>query len=422
VTADALLGPTPAAPTEERPPRRRRIRLSYVLLAASGALFVLAAVRALTGADDLTSDGAIRAGLQAAVPLGLAGLGGLWSERAGVVNIGLEGQLILGTWFGAWGALEWGPWAGVLTAIAGGALGGLLHAVATVTFRVDHIISGVAITILAGGAARYLSSLTFAGMPGGGVTQSPSVGELPRLSVPGVGALDSIEARQWFAVSDIAGLLRGVLTGTSVLTILAIALVPATFFVLWRTGFGLRLRSVGENPRAAESLGVNVYLYKYYGVVMSGALAGLGGGFLSMVASSIYREGQTGGRGFIGLAAMIFGNWRPGGLAAGAMLFGYIDALQLRRGSESVHALLLLVAVLLVAAAVWQWRRRGYVMAGVALAMAALSVLWYFGTDAIPVPLVQAAPHVTTLVVLALASQRLRPPAADGLPYRKGAG
>jgi simple sugar transport system permease protein len=421
MTADALLGPTPAAP-QGPPPRRRRLRRSWILLAAAAAFLILAAVRALTGADDLTSNGAIRAGLQAAVPLGLAGLGGLWSERAGVVNIGLEGQLILGTWFGAWGALEWGPWAGVLAAIVGGALGGLLHALATVTFRVDHIVSGVAITILAGGLARYLSSLTFTGMPGGGVTQSPPVGELPRLSVPGLGALDGIERRHWFLLSDLVGVLRGVLTQTSVLTIVAIALIPATYSILWRTAFGLRLRSVGENPQAAESLGVNVYRYKYFGVVISGALAGLGGGFLSMVASSIYREGQTGGRGFIGLAAMIFGNWRPGGLAAGAMLFGYTDALQLRRGATSVHALLLLVAVLLVAVAAWQLRKRGYVMAAVGFGLAALALLWFFLTDAIPVPLVQAAPHVTTLIVLALASQRLRPPAADGLPYRRGEG
>src|SRR5206468_1205190 len=131
----------------------------------------------------------------------------------------------------------------------------------------------------------------------------------------------------------------------SALTVIAVLLVPATYLLLWRTPFGLRLRSCGENPKAAESLGVNVYLYKYYGVMISGGLAGLGGVFLSMVASSIYREGQTGGRGFIGLAAMIFGNWRPGGLAAGALLFGYTDAAQLRRGSESVHALLVLVAM-----------------------------------------------------------------------------
>jgi simple sugar transport system permease protein len=155
-------------------------------------------------------------------------------------------------------------------------------------------------------------------------------------------------------------------------------------------------------------------------VVISGALAGLGGAFLSMVASSIYREGQTGGRGFIGLAAMIFGNWRPGGLASGALLFGYTDALQLRGGSRSVHALLLFLAVVLLAVGGWQLLRRRMVTGGAAVGLAVLVAVWYATTDSIPAEFVQAAPHITTLVVLALASQRLRPPAADGQPYRRG--
>lgn len=400
----------------------RRPRTAMLLLVVAGALVALAAVRTLTGADDLTSSGAVRAALQAAVPIGLAGLGGLWAERAGVVNIGLEGQLILGTWFGAYAGVHWGPWAGVVAAVFGGALGGLLHAVATVTFGVDHIVSGVAITILAGGVARYLSSLTFASMEGGGVNQSPPVGELPRLSVPGLASLEGLERKHWFLVSDLTGVLRGVFSDVSALTVIAVAAVPVTYLLLWRTAFGLRLRSVGENPRAAESLGVGVYRHKYYGVLISGALAGLGGGFLSIVASNIYREGQTGGRGFIGLAAMIFGNWRPGGLAGGAMLFGYTDALQLRRGSESVHALLLLVGVLLLAMAGWQAVRRRHWSAAAAAALAVLCLVWFYATDTVPVPFVQFAPHVTTLVVLALASQRLRMPAADGMTYRRGGG
>ncbi|MBN1173231.1 MAG: ABC transporter permease [Micromonosporaceae bacterium] len=413
----------PAKPPEAEAVAGPAMRpLPRILLGVAGALVVLAAVRSVTGADDLTSSGAVRAAIQAAVPIGLAGLGGLFSERAGVVNIGLEGQLILGTWFGAFAGVHWGPWAGVLAAVLGGALGGLLHALATVTFGVDHIVSGVAITILAGGAARYLSSLTFAEMEGGGVNQSPPVGELPRLGVPGLGALEGLERRHWFLISDVTGILRGALTEVSALTAIAVVIVPLSFLLLWRTSFGLRLRSVGENPRAAESLGVGVYRYKYYGVVISGALAGLGGGFLSIVASSIYREGQTNGRGYIGLAAMIFGNWRPGGLAGGAMLFGYTDALQLRRGSESVHALLLVVAALLLVVTVVQATRRAYRAAGFAAALAVLSLVWFFATATVPVPFVQFAPHLTTLVVLALASQRLRPPAADGIPYRRGGG
>jgi simple sugar transport system permease protein len=138
------------------------------------------------------------------------------------------------------------------------------------------------------------------------------------------------------------------------------------------------------------------------------------------VASSIYREGQTGGRGFIGLAAMIFGNWRPGGLAIGALIFGYTDALQLRGGSTSVHALLLFLAVVILALGAWQMVRGRRVMGVVAIVVAVLVAGWYATTASIPAEFVQAAPHVTTLVVLALAAQRLRPPAADGQPYRRG--
>jgi simple sugar transport system permease protein len=343
-----------------------------------------------------------------------------------VVNIGLEGQLILGTWFGAWGSINYGPWLGLLIGVLGGALGGLLHAIATVTFGVDHIVSGVALVLLSQGVARFLSFLAWENKPGnsgGGSTQSPTVPHrLPRVSVPGVDSLAGLERRQWFLVSDLAGVARGLLTDLSIVTILAVALVPLSWYVLWRTTFGLRIRSVGEDPQAAETLGIGVYRYKYYGVVISGAVAGLGGVFLSTVASSIYREGATGGRGYIGLAAMIFGNWRPGGLALGALLFGYTDALQLRRGSESVHALLILVGALLLAMAVWQLVRGHRTVAIVSGVLGVLSYLVFFTVDRIPIALVQSAPYVTTLVVLALAAQRLRPPAADGRPYRKGAG
>ncbi|GIH74343.1 ABC transporter permease [Planobispora longispora] len=395
-----------------------------LLLIGIGALVLLLSVtRFFTGAVDLTSAGAINAAVALAVPIGLAGLGGLWSERAGVVNIGLEGMMILGTWAGAWGAIQFAnPWMGVLAGAIGGAAGGLLHAVATVTFGVDHIISGVAITILGGGITEFLSKVTFAEMPGGGDTQSPPVPKPQVVSLPGIGEpLAELESQRWFLISDLAGILRGLTTNVSLFTILAVLLVPLTFYVLWRTAFGLRLRSCGERPVAAESLGVNVYTYKYAAVVISGALAGLGGAFLSLVASSAYREGQTGGRGFIGLAAMIFGNWRPGGLAGGALLFGYTDGLQLRRGGESVHALLLLVAILIAAVAVYQLVRQQRTQAAIITGSAAVIVFAIFAlTDSVPGQFTSVTPHITTLLVLSLAAQRLRMPAADGLPYRKG--
>jgi ABC-type uncharacterized transport system permease subunit len=318
--------------------------------------------------------------------------------------------------------VQYGPWAGVVAGILGGALGGLLHAVATVTFGVDHIVSGVAITILGAGLARYLSGLTFADMAGGGPTQSPTIADIGTVTVPGVASvLASVEEHRWFLVSDLAGILAGVTTGLSLLTLVAILLVPLTYWVLWRTPFGLRLRSAGENPVAAESLGVDVYLYKYLAVITSGGLAGLGGVYLAEVSSSIYREGQTGGRGYIGLATMIFGNWRPGGLAAGAGLFGFTDALQQRpSGGESVHALLLFVGIVVALVGAWHLYRQRWVSGAVTLVTAAGVLMWFALQPTVPAEFVRFMPHLTTLLVLALASQRLRMPAADGLPYRRG--
>jgi simple sugar transport system permease protein len=220
----------------------------------------------------------------------------------------------------------------------------------------------------------------------------------------------------------VAGIARGLFTGVSLLTVVAILLLVGTWFVLWRTAFGLRLRSCGESPTAAESLGVNVYLMKYSAVIASGAFAGLGGAFLAVVAGNGYREGQTAGRGYIGLAAMIFGNWRPGGLAAGAGLFGYTDSLQLRRGEQSVHALLLLVGALLIIGAIWLAIGRKAVPAAIVAIVGAGALAWFGSTDSVPGAFTTMTPYVTTLLVLALASQRLRMPAADGLPYRRGQG
>jgi len=304
-----------------------------------------------------------------------------------------------------------------------GAVGGLVHALATVTFGVDHIVSGVAINILGLGVTQFLSTIAFEGVPGGGESQSPPTPDIRTVSLPGLrDPLLDLQDKGIFLVSDAAGVVRGVMTGVSLLTIVAILLVVGSYYVLWRTAFGLRLRSCGENPVAAESLGVNVYLMKYVAVIMSGAFAGIGGAFLAIVAGNGYREGQTAGRGFIGMAAMIFGNWRPGGLAAGAGLFGYTDALQLRRGGESVHALLLLVGILLVAGAIWLAVRSRLLAAGICAANGALFLVWFAATDALPEQFTTMTPYVTTLLVLAFASQRLRMPAADGLPYRKGEG
>jgi simple sugar transport system permease protein len=412
-----------AEPESPAPARALIVITRYRLLfAALLGLVALSAVRVISGADDLTSGGTVGAALTLAVPIGMAGLGGLWSERAGVVNIGLEGMMILGTFGAGWIGWQHGPWLGLLAAIGFGAVGGLVHAVATITFGVDHIVSGVAINILGLGVTQFLARVLLEGTPGGGQSQSPRIPSLPAPSIPGLAdALAPVEKHQWFLISDLAGIVRGLTTNISILTLVAVALVIGTYFILWWTPFGLRLRACGEDPYAAESLGVRVYLYKYVGVVTSGALAGFAGAYLAIVASGIYREGQTGGRGYIGLAAMIFGNWRPGGLVAGAGLFGYTDAMQLRNAA-AVHALLLVVAVLLAGLTIYAAVQRRFVAAGLAAAFAVLALVWYLNSDALPPQITFMTPYITTLLVLALASQRLRMPKADGLVYRRGAG
>ncbi len=412
VVTDAVAPVTAAA---------KKLTFGWAMIWLAVGLIVFSLLRIVTGADDLGSSGTLRAALVAAIPIGLAGLGGLWAERAGVVNIGLEGMMILGTFGAGYFGHFYGPWQGVLGAILLGAAGGLLHAIATVTFGVDHIVSGVAINIIALGAVQYLAALAFTGVEGGGQTQSPPIPDLPTITLDFLGdPLLDLEQKHWFIVSDGAAILRALVTNLSILTIISLMLFGLTFWILWRTSFGLRLRSCGESPAAAESLGINVIRYKFIAVIVSGAFAGLAGGFLALVAASQFRDGQTGGRGYIGLAAMIFGNWRPGGLLAGAGLFGYTDTLRLRGGGESIHGLLLLVAVGLVVMAVWQIRKARKVAGAVTLGIGIVIGLWYFFSDSIPEDLTGMTPYVTTLLVLALFSQRLRMPAADGKPYRKG--
>ena len=390
----------------------------------AGTLLVISTVRVVTGAHDIDSSGAIAAAIGLAMPLALAGLGGLWSERAGVVNIGLEGMMVLGTWGAAFFGYYFGPWAAILGAIGVGMVGGAIHALATVVFGVDHIVSGVAMNLLGAGAGAYLAVRTFTGLPGGGPTQSPPLERLPLLSIPGIGdSLLSIEQSGTWLLADLAGILRALTTNVSILTLIAVGLLVLTWWVLWRTPFGLRVRSCGEAPWAAETLGVNVLRLKFLSVLLSGGLAGLAGGFLVLVLTNIYRDGQTAGRGYIGLAAMIFGNWRPGGLAAGAILFGYTDAIQLRGGGDVIRAYLLPIGLLLLGWGIWQvvrWRQGKGITGIVQVVVAVLALAWFAFTSAVPAEFTGMTPYVATLLVLAFASQRLRMPAADGVVYRKG--
>jgi ABC-type uncharacterized transport system permease subunit len=404
-------------PVRGRAYERFRGRSWLILL---GAIVVVSAVRLVTNADDITSANTLRAAILSACPILLAGMGGLWSERAGVVNIGLEGQILLGTWGAAYFTYWYGPWVGLLGAAAFGAIGGLLHGLATITFGVDHIVSGVAINIIGLGATQFLAEAYFSDLKNGGQRQLTGLDPLPYITIPQLSDwLVTLNGHHWFLISDVAGFLAALTARVSVLTVIIAAIVVLTAWLLWHTPFGLRLRSCGESPAAAESLGINVYRYKYIAVTVSGALAGLGGAFLALVASSGFVTNQSGGRGYIGLAAMIFGNWQPGGTLGASLMFGYTDALRLRTPS-AVHALLLLVAIgLLVYSTVRFWRKHrtsGIVMGVLGVAF----LLWYLLTDTVPREFTGMTPYVVTLLVLALASQRMRMPAADGQVYRKG--
>ena len=375
----------------------------------------------------LTTSGTFGASIRLAIPICLAGLGGMFSERTGVVNIGLEGMMIMGTWFGAWAAWLYGPWYGILAGILGGALFGLIHAVGTVTFQVDHIVSGVAINILAAGVARFLNVVAYADQPTQSSTQSPRIdGDVGDFTLPYLsGGADTpslfgyLQNLNYPFISDIAGLLLGATSNLSYISIFSLVLIPVAAWILWSTSFGLQMRSVGELPTGSESLGVNVYLMKYIGVMISGGFAGLAGAYLVLESSGIYREGQTAGRGFIGLASMIFGNYRPFGIFMGSGLFGYADALQLR-SDDAVHGLLILISLILIIFAIKQLIEKKYINSSLSIALSIGFLVWFLNSETVPSEFIYFTPHLTTLIVLSSASQKLRMPQKVGQPYRKG--
>ena len=398
----------------------------WMLYAAAG-VFLLTVVQSISDTERLTQVATSREMLRWAVPIFLAGLGGLFSERAGIVNIGLEGMLILGMWFGAWGSIEYGPWWGLVIGVLGGMIGGLLHAIATVTFQVDHIISGVAINILAPAITRYLSEEVW-----GSPTTSPRTTAVGDWDVPFLagGSIFGWESPDWLLtiskweiwyLSDLAQLSRGLLRGTSLVAVIAVLLVPFTMWLIWRTRFGLRLRICGEKPSAGESQGIDIIRYKYVAVIISGGLAGLGGAFISTELSGLFQGGNAAGLGVIGLAALIFGNWRPGGVLLGALLFGYVFGLDLKDldGTAS-HAMLLVNAIALAGVAAWAFTRRRTADAVIAGVLGVAALFWWVAADTVPSWWSNTLPYVIVLLVLVFFAQRLRMPAAIGQPYRKG--
>jgi general nucleoside transport system permease protein len=333
-------------------------RLGYGAVAAGvvGAIGAVVATRSGVGnlEDVFVWSALIAAMLRFGTPLTFAALGGVLSERSGVINIGLEGMMLMGAFFGIFGADLTGSWLlGAIIGMAAGAAMGLVHAVLSISLRADQVVGGTAINLLAWGITGYAFIAHY------GTRGTPSdVPRVPEVSLPGIKEIPF--------VGDAIG-------EASLLTWLALLLVPLLALYLFRTPGGLRLRSVGEKPRAADSVGVPVLRTRYLAVVSSGALAAFGGVYLSIALVGSFNEMMTDGRGFIALAAVIFGNWRPGGALAGALLFGFSSAVAQRLPAFSDS----------------------------------LAVLF------------QALPYVVTLVVVAGVIGRSRPPAAIGVPYVK---
>lgn len=412
------------APIERRTPTGAGSR--KVALIVAGAFLVLSVVGWISGEHDLTSEFTLTATITAFLPILMAGLGGLISERVGVVNIGLEGMMILGTWGAGFFGYHFGPWGALLGGMLAGAVGALLHAVATVTFGVDHAVSGVAINALAFGWARFLASALFKGRGSGSESNSPGfdvASGMPTIRIPGMadkGALGKLEFKHWPVISDAAGIVRGVLGEWKLHQLLALAMVPFVAWMVWKTKFGLRLRSSGENPNAADSLGVNVVRVRYQALLISGAFAGLGGALLVMNNNGGYQEGMTAQRGFLGLASVIFGNWRPTGVLGGAALFGFFDSLQLTAAEGAIRGLYLVAAAGAALAAVIAWRKGAQRQTTWLGALAAGLVIVFITKVKMNEDLVKALPYFGTLVVLTVFSRRLRPPRWAGLPWRKG--
>jgi simple sugar transport system permease protein len=286
-----------------------------------------------------------------ATPLILAALGGLFSERSGVINIALEGKMLAGAFtaaavtYAADAKLHLGagsPWVGLLAGMCAGLLIAAIYAIVCIHYKADQVVSGTAINILMIGVPGFLSGAFF--LSSGSTPQIPKEQLIP-----------------WTPI------------------IVAFAMVPITWYVLYRTPFGLRLRSVGENPEAADAAGVSVGRIRYSGVLLAGALAGIGGAYLSIGQSSLFTRNMTSGRGFIALAALIFGKWRPFQTLLACLLFGFTEAVSIQ-------------------------------MQGV--------IKLPSGED-IPVQFVQMVPYLLTIIVLAGFIGSSRPPRALGIPYQK---
>ncbi len=282
----------------------------------------IAAQQSGTGNLDLVFAWSVLLGatLRYATPLAFASIGGLFSERSGVVNIGLEGMMLMGAFFGFYGADVFDSWQlGLVCAMAAGAALALVHAFFCIHLRADQIVVGTGINFLALGITGYAFVAIY------GAEGSPT--DVPSVSSPSFDFLGHIPDVSVGPVEVGGTFLKEVFGDLNWMIWLSFLLLIVSYIVLFRTSIGLRIRAVGEHPRAADTVGINVYAIRYAAVITSGALAALGGAYLSVADVNLFDQNLTGGRGFIAIAALIFGNWRPFGAYAACLLFGFSSAL-----------------------------------------------------------------------------------------------
>ncbi|MFZ1342184.1 ABC transporter permease [Thiothrix eikelboomii] len=307
--------------------------------------------------------------LRVATPLIFAALAGLFSERSGVVDIGLEGKMLVGAFTAATvAAVSDSVWLGLLMALLASVSFALLHGFACITHRGNQVVSGVAINILASGLTVVLGLAWF---HQGGST--PPLTQHQRFT-----AIDLPFAQQLADVPVLGLLYSELLSGHNILVYLALALVPLSWWLLYRTRFGLRLRAVGENPKAVDTAGISVAGLRYRAVIIAGVLCGFAGAYLSTAQNAQFIRDMTAGQGFMALAALIFAKWRPWPILLACLLFGFLDA----------------VAV----------RLQGVSLPGIGL---------------VPVQLIEALPYILTVILLAGFIGKANPPKAIGLPYVK---
>ena len=364
--------------------------------------------------------------LRLATPLLLVCLAGLFSERSGIFDIGLEGKLLAAAFVSAAVAFVTGSvWIGLLSGIGASVVLSLIHGLASITLRGDQIISGVAINFLAAGLTVVVSQAWFG--QGGRTPPLTSGGRFEPLDFPG-----TVSSKEMSDAGPVMQLYSELLSGHSLLVYFALFTVPLSWFILYKTRFGLRLRAVGENPAAVDTAGISVVGLRYAAVVIGGVLCGIAGAYIATALQANFTKDMSAGRGFIALAALIFAKWRPWYALGACLLFGFFFAVDNRFQNILLPAWSLsgVLLVISIGLAGYVWRKNlldKIVLGGLALGVALISLLiisntWPTGIGTeikIPIVFIQSLPYVLTVVVLAGFVGKAIPPRSGGVPYVK---